>query len=242
MARTASGGASIVIALVDLYWARDSNVSPGSDAAASARVAPQCRCHRRYSGAVKKAGMSCRTSPSSLTMSRRLRRSWLGRVLQPRPMMARPTRVKRAWSGCGDLESDQPDPGEYRQFAGIWVIAPLPPSGQQEPPPTRAASSSPGTRRSLKGVPASAPRSAWSSDPSGTAASSTPPASPAAPVVISRAIRVRLLLQYDRCLRGRIAVGCIVFAPLPIFLPLSGRGDVSRGRKSRPKSYFALYS
>ena len=86
----------------------------------------------------------------------------------------------------------------------------------------RAASSTPGPRQSLKGVPASAPRSAWSSDPSGIAASSKPPASPAAPVVISRAIRVRLLLRYDRGLRGRFAVGCMVFAPLPIFLPSSG--------------------
>ena len=35
----------MVIALVDLNWARGSSASPGSDAATSAGVAPQRRCH-----------------------------------------------------------------------------------------------------------------------------------------------------------------------------------------------------
>ena len=45
--QTAAGGASMVIALVDLNWAWRKSSSPGSDAVTSAVVAPQWRCHLR---------------------------------------------------------------------------------------------------------------------------------------------------------------------------------------------------
>jgi hypothetical protein len=58
----------MVMALVARYCAAGTRLSPGNSAAASAVVAPQCRCHRRYSGAVRNTGRSwttCHTSARS---------------------------------------------------------------------------------------------------------------------------------------------------------------------------------
>src|SRR4029453_5300168 len=51
----------MVMALVARYCAAGTRLSPGNSAAASAAGAPQCRCHRRYSGAVRNTGRSWTT-------------------------------------------------------------------------------------------------------------------------------------------------------------------------------------
>jgi hypothetical protein len=61
----------------------------------------------------------------------------------------------------------------------------------RKPPPTSLASSTPGTRQSLNGVPASTAGSARSSDPSGEAANSTPQPGPQPRVTSSNATSAR---------------------------------------------------
>src|SRR5690348_16889166 len=59
----------MVMALVARYCAAGTMLSPGNSAATSAAAAPQCRCHRRYSGAVRNTGRSWTTCHISVRSS-----------------------------------------------------------------------------------------------------------------------------------------------------------------------------
>jgi hypothetical protein len=77
-----------MIARVARNWACGSSSSPGMDPASSAAVAPQRRCQRRYSGAVRKTGTSCATSPTSAS-------SWRVDALSRRPFRSHPLNNSR---------------------------------------------------------------------------------------------------------------------------------------------------
>ncbi len=106
----------------------------------------------------------------------------------------------------------------------------------RKPPPTSPASSTPGTRQSLNGLPARVAGSARSDDPSGAAASSTPPTRPVTPVTSSNATSARRATPGRRTADDRTGPAMAGEPRNATHIPDPARPDgPGKGRKSRPR-------
>jgi hypothetical protein len=135
----------------------------------------------------------------------------LGRC-QARPRTITPTAANTASSGWNPIHASSaaskqtsPAPAAIDSSRACRWPRNCHHPASRKPPPTSPASSTPGIRQSLNGVPVSTAGSARSSHPSGAAASSTPPARPAIPVTNSRLTSARWPPPGPRKADGRTA-------------------------------------
>jgi hypothetical protein len=106
-------------------------------------------------------------------------------------------------------------------------------TGNRKPPPTKVARSRPGTRQSANGVPMSTLGSARSSEPSGTAARSAPPARAAAPIPSSKTARTRASVSDRGVLGGLPASKGLAFNAFVTSPGCAARVPGIQGRRSR---------